>query len=268
MLPDFALVRPTTIEGALGHVDEDALPCAGGTELLIAMRGRLLQPATLVDLKRIPELRHIRLDGNRLVIGAVATHEEVATNLLVREHAPLLAQVERTVGNPRVRAQGTLGGNVCFAEPKSDVLTALTALEAELVLAGGGGTRMVPAGEFQRGPYWTVREPRELLTEIRIPRPARRGVYVKFQTRERPTVGVALVVASGGGGCRMVVGAVGDLAVVIEAPSLDAIDPAAVADAVDPVAELTESVEYKRHVAAVTAGRARERMAEALADAH
>lgn len=266
MLPDFALVRPTTVEEALGQIDEDALPCAGGTELLLAMRGRVLEPGTLVDLKRIPQLREVRLEADRLVIGAAATHDAVASSAHVRAHAPLLAEVVRTVGNPRVRAQGTLGGNLCFAEPRSDVLTALIALEAELVLASSAGSRTVPAGEFQLGPYWTVREPNELVTEIRIPRPGRRGVYLKFQTHERPTVGVALVTASDGRRCRMVVGAVGDLPVVIGAPSLEAIDPAAVAGAVDPVADLTESAEYKRHVAAVMAQRARERMVETLVE--
>jgi len=268
VLPDFRLVRPTTLEEALAQIGEDALPYAGGTELFIAMRGRLLQPGTLVDLKRVRGLADIRVDDGWLVVGAAATHDAVAGSEAVREHAPLLADVAPGVGNPRVRAAGTVGGNLCFAEPKSDVVTALVALGAELTLASAEDTRTVPAAEFHRGPYWTVREDRELLTEIRIPpAPDRRGVYVKFQTRERPTVGVALVTDWGSGACRLVVGAVGEVPVSLEFPSLGAVDPAAAAEAVDPVADLTESVEYKRHVTAVMAARAKERLEEAVAGA-
>ena len=268
MLPDFALVRPATLEEALGLIGEDALPYVGGTELLIAMKGRLLQPGTLVDLKHIEALREIRTEAGCLVIGAASTHDAVTRSDLVREHAPLLVEVEPTVGNPRVRSTGSLGGNLCFAEPKSDVLTALMALEASVTLVSLSGSREVAVAEFQRGPYWTVCEQDELMTEIRIPRlPGRRGVYEKFQTRERPSVAVALLADPDGGTCQVVVGAVGDVPVALEFASLATVDPAAVANAVDPVPDLTESAEYKRHVTAVMVTRARERLEEALAGA-
>src|SRR5262245_34013181 len=98
------------------------------------MRMGLLTPSGLVDLKRIPELRDITMAEGALVIGAGATHDNVARNQVVRSQAPLLAEVEDMVGNARVRAQGTVGGNLCFAEPRSDVIALLTAFEATLVL--------------------------------------------------------------------------------------------------------------------------------------
>ncbi|HKC27635.1 MAG TPA: FAD binding domain-containing protein, partial [Jatrophihabitans sp.] len=139
----------------MSALGEDSLPYAGGTELLLAMKMGLLTPATLVDLKRIAELNDISVDGARLRVGAGATHDEIARHPLVRTHAPLLAAVEERVGNARVRAQGTLGGNVCFAEPRSDVIALLIAVDARLVLRSPAGERDVPAADFVLGPYWT-----------------------------------------------------------------------------------------------------------------
>ncbi|MCW2645853.1 MAG: aerobic carbon-monoxide dehydrogenase medium subunit [Pseudonocardiales bacterium] len=254
-LPAFTLHRPRSAADAIALLDEDCLAYSGGTELLMAMRMGLIRPTALVDLKRIDELNTITLGADRLLIGAGASHDRVAGDALVAEHAALLATAERLVGNARVRAQGSIGGNICFAEPRSDVATVLVALDATVLLQSASSRRSVPATEFFLGPYWTAREPGELLTAISIPLPAPAGVYLKFQTVERPTVAVAAV-ALPEGGYRIVVGAVGDLPVSADYAQLTAVDAADLAARVEPVSDLTGSERYKRHVTEVFVRRA------------
>ena len=256
MLPAFEVLRPVSVDEAVGLLDEDNIPYWGGTELLLAMKMGLLVPDGVVDLKRISELRTIRCEADRLVIGAGATHEEVANNASVRSVCPLLSDVESRVGNARVRAQGTIGGNLCFAEPRSDIATILMALDGQVTLRSSGGIRVVPIAEFMLGAYWTAREPGELLVDVWLLLPSATGVYLKFQVTERPTVGVAAVVLPGGSTCRLVIGAVGELPRVFDFPNWESVDAGALAEAVEPVPDLTGSVEYKRHVTAVFIRRA------------
>lgn len=263
MLPPFELLRPTTTAEAAALISEDRVPYCGGTELLLAMKVGLLRPDALVDLKQVPELRTITVDGDRLVIGATATHLAVSHHPLVRQHAPMLVDVEHRVGNARVRAQGSIGGNLCFAEPKSDVGTALVAYGATVRLVSPDGAREISVEELLEGAYSTTREPEELLVSISVPLdPERRAAYVKFQTMERPTVGVAVVSAGGTSGCRLVVGAVGEELFVVDVDDVADLDADDVAARIDPIADLTGSVRYKRHVTAVFVRRA----ASALVD--
>lgn len=261
-LPPFALHRPTSLAEVESLIDEDCVAYSGGTELLMAMRMGLIRPGALVDLKRVPELQVLRVADGGLRIGAGLSHDRIANDPLVGEHAALLAAAERTVGNARVRAQGTIGGNICFAEPRSDVATVLIALDARLVLRGAGGERTVATSEFFLGPYWTAREPNELLTTIVIPLPCPTGVYVKFQTVERPTVAVAAVNLPAGG-VRVVVGAVGDLPVSVDRPGIGDVDAAELAARVEPVTDIVGSQRYKRHVTEVYVRRALDGLATA-----
>ncbi|MDT4894283.1 MAG: aerobic carbon-monoxide dehydrogenase medium subunit [Pseudonocardiales bacterium] len=261
-LPTFDLHRPRSVAEAIALIDEDCVPYGGGTELLMAMRMGLMRPTGLVDLKRIPELGGIELGDGVLAIGAGASHDQIARHDLVATHAALLATAEQLVGNARVRAQGTIGGNICFAEPRSDVATVLVALDAALVLRSASGQRSVPAADFFLGPYWTVREPGELLVSVTIPLPAPTGVYVKFQTVERPTVAVAAVHRPDGA-VRVVVGAVGELPTAADYADLGAVDADDLAARVEPVSDLTGSERYKRHVTQVIVRRAIAQLAEA-----
>jgi carbon-monoxide dehydrogenase medium subunit len=228
------------------------------------MRVGLLRPTTLVDLKRIPVLQVVEEAGGRVRIGGSATHRAVARHPAVRSRLPGLADVLERVGNARVRAMGTLGGNVCFAEPRSDVATALVALDGDVVLASPQGDRTIPVAEFVEGPYTTARRHDELLVRFEVPvDDARRFVYLKHQTMERPTVGVAAVSWDGGRRIRLVVGAVSDRPLVVEGDGGEPIDPAAVAEAVEPVPDLAGSERYKRHVTGVVVARALARLGAA-----
>lgn len=255
MLPAFALQRPTTLEEALALIDDDAVPYWGGTELLLAMKMGLYRPGVLVDLKRLPELAGIAVTADGLVIRAGVTHAEIASSPIVSEHAALLAVASRTIGNARVRAQGTIGGNLCFAEPRSDVATVLAALDGRIRLRSSGGARELRAADFIRGAFDADRTPQEILVEIVVPLPAPTGVYRKYQTVERPTVVVALV-RPDSGGYRAVIGAVAEVPFVVEAETLDDVDAAAIAAEIDPIADLTGQEDYKRHVTRVFVERA------------
>jgi carbon-monoxide dehydrogenase medium subunit len=199
VLRAFEIHQPASVEAASrlrGQYGDDSAFYAGGTELLLAMKEGLLRYAHLIDVKTIGGLDAIRHDGQarELRIGALATHSAIEHDAVIREHFPLLAEVERSVANVRVKNVGTIGGNLCFAEPHADPGTLFLVCGATLTLAGASGTREVPVEEFFRDAYETSRAPEEILTEVRLPvfGPHTRGAYLKFGFHERPTLGVAL----------------------------------------------------------------------------
>jgi carbon-monoxide dehydrogenase medium subunit len=255
VLPAFRLARAYTVADALAMMAEGATPYCGGTELFLAMRMGLLRPPILVDLKRVAELRGVRRAGDTVVIGAGTTHAEIVADPIVRAAAPFLVDVVRRVGNPRVRAQGTVGGNLCFAEPRSDVTTALVCLGATVTLRSAEATRTVPVENFVLGAFETERDDSELLTEVSVPASAAdRFVYLKYQIQERPTVAVGML--AGEHGVRLVIGAAGECPVWTDVDSVGDIDVPAMVERLEIVEDVTGSDDYKRHVAGVYARRA------------
>ena len=198
MLRPFELHRPTTAAEAcalLASLGEDAVPYAGGTELLLLMKEGLLRPRHLVDIKRIPGLGAITERDERLVIGATVTHRTVERSAVVRARAPLVTAVARHVANVRVRNVGTVGGNLAFADPHSDLATLFLALDATVDLVSPRGGRTLALDEFVRGPWDTTRADDELLASVTVmpERGRTAAAYVKFGMHERPTLGVAVV---------------------------------------------------------------------------
>jgi carbon-monoxide dehydrogenase medium subunit len=189
--------RPATLAAALELLakhEDDASPIAGGTELLVALKAKVLRYAHLIDLKQIRGLRGVATgpDGD-IVIGALSTHFELAHDPLIRERIPAYARLSDNIANIRVRVAGTLGGNLCFAEPHADPPALLAALGAEVLLAGPDGERRVLLADFIESEFTTVRQPNEILTAIRIPSPPAnaRFAYRSFGHLERPAVGIA-----------------------------------------------------------------------------
>src|SRR5581483_7426677 len=176
MLPPFQLHRPWTLDEATALLDEhgdDAALYCGGTELLLLLKLGFASFGHLVDLKQLDELRGVRAENGTLVVGGAVTHRALERDPLVLERLPALATMERGVANVRVRNVGTLGGNLCFADPHSDPATFLLALDAEVECGrGGGSSRRIPLADFLVGPYQTSLGPGEVLTALRIPVPA------------------------------------------------------------------------------------------------
>jgi len=277
-LRQFAIHQPQDVKEAsemLGHYGEKGRLYAGGTELLLAMKHDLLRYEHLVDAKTIPGLSKIELTDSTIRIGALATHRSIENSSLVKEKLPVMTEMERNVANVRVRATGTLGGNLCFAEPHSDPAALLLALQAKARVQGGGGERVLEMHELIVGAYETTLGPDELLTGIDVPvlTPTQRAVYLKFQIHERPTLGLALVLDLDDSGqiinkARAAVGSVSvmpcrsDQADSLLVGSRDQVekqlgDAAQVlADAADPVDDLEGSAEYKRHLIGVFLRRA------------
>jgi len=257
----------------LGELGEKARPYAGGTELLLAMKHDLLRYEHLIDVKTISDLSKIELKNGFLVIGSTATHRAIERSPIVKEKLPVLAQMETKVANVRVRASGTLGGNLCFAEPHSDPATLLLALGARAHVQGRAGSKTLGLDKLITGVYETSLAADELLVGVEIPIPAssHRAAYLKFQLHERPTLGLALVLGVEGDNitaARAVVGSVNtiptqsDEANTLLAGSKAQVEKQlpdaakALAEAADPVGDLEGSAEYKRHLIGVFLKRA------------
>jgi carbon-monoxide dehydrogenase medium subunit len=279
VIPRFALARPADLAGAFAAWDDaggDAAWYAGGTELLQVMKMGLARFGTLIDLKGLAELRGIHVDGSGdVTIGAGTTHREIERSEPVRRRLPGLSELAAHVANIRVRNQGTIGGNLCFAEPHSDPAAFLIACGASVRLAGPGGSRDLPLASFCVASFETARRPEEILVSVTVPgaAPGEGRAYRKAKFRERPAVSVAV---------RLQVrdGAIADATVVVgsmtgiptrvqraeaalagvpaEGRALDetlARAAATMAD-LDAEADLDGSPEFKRHLAGVLLGRA------------
>jgi carbon-monoxide dehydrogenase medium subunit len=183
----FEYERATSVEHALALLERsgpEARVVAGGHSLIPMMKLRLAQPDTLVDINDLTELSYIRVDGSELRIGALTRHAELLNSAVAREHFAILNDAERVIADPVVRNRGTVGGSLCQADPSEDLSAALAAVGATMVIQGRDGSRTVPARGFHTGPYETVVEPAELLTEIRIAiRPGGGSAYEKVERR-------------------------------------------------------------------------------------
>jgi aerobic carbon-monoxide dehydrogenase medium subunit len=272
----FAIHQPKTVAEAsqmLAEYGEKGRLYAGGTELLLAMKHDLLRYEHLVDVKTIPNLDKIEMKNGALVIGSTATHRAIERSSIVKQNFPVFAEMETKVANVRVRASGTLGGNLCFAEPHSDPATLLTALGAKAQVQGKSGTRTIAIDKLITGAYETSLSSDELLAAVEIPAltKTQRAAYLKFQLKERPTLGLALVLDLDGDSIKKSTAVVGSVSAVptqsdkanglltgprsqVEKQLADAAE--ALAQAADPVDDLEGGAEYKRHLIAVFLKRA------------
>jgi carbon-monoxide dehydrogenase medium subunit len=272
----FEYRRPETLDEALDLLatTEDSRPLAGGHSLLPAMKIRLATPAVLVDIGRLPGLAAVTREGDRVTIGALASHASVATSDAVLEACPVLAETAALIGDRQVRNRGTIGGSIANADPAADYPTVLKALGATIAVTGKDGEREVDAGDFFVDVFSTALGPGELVTAVSAPATEGKtgAVYVKHRhpASSYAVVGAAAVVAANGtctsarlvvGGATatpVLVGAAGD-ALVGQAPTEDLIAAAAetVGEALrDPLGDTYASPEYRVHLATVTARRA------------
>lgn len=286
MLRPFELCEPTSVGEAselLARHGEAARIYAGGTELLLAMKEGLIHYDYLVNVKTVPGLAGVRAgaDGS-LRIGAATPHRVLERDPVVRERFPALARMEADVANVRVREVGTLGGNLCFAEPHADPGTLLQVFEATARAERKGGARTIPLEQLFVGPFETCLDGDELLTEIVVPPlPLRSAAaYLKFGFLERPSVGVGVALTLDDGrvaDARVAVGCVGPVPRRMrEAEALlkNRAVPEAVAAlpeagrlaarASEAITDLHGSAEYKEHLVGVLLRRAWERALAAV----
>jgi aerobic carbon-monoxide dehydrogenase medium subunit len=186
--PRFSYTRAQSVDDVLdllGRHGDEARILAGGQSLMPTLNMRLSQPRLLIDINRIEDLKGIALEGDRVRIGAMARHAEVARSEIVAQHLPLIAQAMPHVAHVAVRNRGTFGGSIALADPAAEMPACAVALGATFVLQSVAGRREVAAEDFFRGLYETARRPDELLVEALIPveRPGTVSVFLELARR-------------------------------------------------------------------------------------
>ncbi|HEX7526919.1 MAG TPA: xanthine dehydrogenase family protein subunit M [Gaiellaceae bacterium] len=268
MIPaGFEYARAGSVEEAVELLgSEDAKVLAGGHSLIPMLRLRFARPALLVDVDRLEELRYVRREGDRIAIGALTRHAQIAQDPLLQAACAPLAHAAAHVGDPQVRHRGTIGGSVAHGDPVADLGTILLTLDAELVAVGPGGQRVIPAGEFFTGMFSTALGPQDVLTEIRVPEIAS-GTYLKFVRRslDWATVGVAAARVDGRVQVGLTsMGACPLRALGVEEAFAGGATPAEAAtrtaEGTEPPSDASASAEYRAHLAEVLVRRALEQL--------
>jgi CO/xanthine dehydrogenase FAD-binding subunit len=251
---------------------DDVTIVAGGTDLMPQMHsGKARFGSLLMNIRRVPELAGIALEGDAIRIGALASITDLLESLLVRERLPILAEAADHFASEQVRNGATVGGNVCNASPAGDTLVPLIVLDAAVELAtkpnGAVVTRSLPLREFLTGPGRTQRAPRELLTAVRVPLPPPGFVARFYKHGTRPALDISTISIGIGGvkrgdrleNVRVVFGAVAPTPIrgrateqVLEGRRLDAaaIEAAAEAahDEVRPISDVRGSAWYRQEL--------------------
>jgi len=280
MIPGaFDYHRPRSLAEAVKLLGElpDARALAGGHSLIPMMKLRLAAPTALVDLAGIAELKGIREEGGRIVIGAITTQHELLGSDLLARRLPLLRETAEVIADPQVRYMGTLGGNVANGDPGNDMPAVMLCLDATYRLAGPGGGRSVKARAFYQGAYVTALQAGEILTAVEIPLPpAGQGqAYEKLKRKvgDYATAAAAVTLTRSGGkvgACAIALTNLADTpllasdaAAAVVGTALDAAALKAVARAaeeiMEPAADGRGPVEYRTKVGGIMVVRALQR---------
>ncbi len=186
MIPSaFEYERATSLDDALAKLaatNGAGKLIAGGHSLVPLMKLRLTEPATLIDIARIPGLAGVRDVDGAIEVGAGTVHHEVATSSLLRQQCPVVAETAGTIGDPQVRNRGTLGGSLAHADPAADYPAVMLAVDAEIHLRSARGPRVVPARDFFQDLFTVDLGPDEIITAVRFA-PVRAAAYAKLYQR-------------------------------------------------------------------------------------
>ncbi|MCB8883126.1 xanthine dehydrogenase family protein subunit M [Acidisoma cellulosilytica] len=271
MIPrPFAYHAPDSIGAAialLSDFGDQAKLLAGGHSLLPMMKLRFAAPEHLIDLRRIKGIRGIDMQGDEISIGAMTTEREILASPLLAMHLPLLVETARQIADPQVRYKGTIGGDIAHGDPGNDHPAVMLALDARFVLVGPHGERVVPAADFFLGTYVTAIEPDEVMTQVRISKPAvgSGACYAKLKrkTGDFATAAAAVVLRMDRGICADIAIALTNVApTAMRAEAAEnalrgrPVEDAAIAEAGDlamaacePAADLRGDEAYKRAMA-------------------
>jgi aerobic carbon-monoxide dehydrogenase medium subunit len=269
-LPPVDYEAPRTVSEAvdlLAEHEDQASVLAGGQSLIPLLALRLARPAVLIDINGIAELSGVSAADGWLVIGAMTREYVAEESGTVADTVPLLAAALPLIGHEAIRSRGTIGGSMAHADPAAELPAVARALDAEFVLRGQSGERVVPAAEWFEGYLSTARRPDELLVAVRFPT-AGRGTGISFQEIARrhgdfAIVGLAASLTLSGDAisdARLAFAGLSDVPVraagaedllLGERPSAELFDAAArrATDNVDPPADLHGSSEYRKKVA-------------------
>ncbi len=194
----FDYYDPRSLDEALGLLrrhGRDARVLAGGQSLVPRLNLRILTPAVVVDLNRVPELAYVRQTNGLVSFGAMTRQRAIQFSDLVSAKLPLLGEAIRLIGHLPTRTRGTIGGSLAFADPAAELPALVTALDGDLVVRGPTGERTLKPAEFFVGSFATALAPEELLVEIRLPAapPASGAAFEELALRENhfALVGVA-----------------------------------------------------------------------------
>jgi aerobic carbon-monoxide dehydrogenase medium subunit len=275
--PRFEYHAPRSVGEAvalLGQLGSDAKLLAGGHSLLPMMKLRFAEPAHLIDINRIPELRGIREEGSTVVIGAMTVENDLITSPILQNKVPLLCEAAKLIADPQVRNRGTIGGDIAHGDPGNDHPALSIAIEASFVLEGPNGRRTVAADGFFLGTYMTLLEENEVMCEIHVPAFAPGTGYayekLKRKTGDWATAGCAVVMRKTGdtiSHVRIALTNVAPTALRVEAAEaallgqpLTAATAQAAADAAtaacEPAEDLRGDIEYKTAMAGAMVKRA------------
>ena len=261
-------VEPASLSEALEilSADDEARCLAGGATLVAMLNADLVEPSTLIGLRRIDELAGITVSGDHIRIGAMTTHTQIAADERLRGNAAVVRDAAGQIAHPAVRNMGTIGGAVCHADPNADFPGALVAANAALEAVGPSGTRQIPADEFFLDYLETSLEEDEILSAVLAPvEPAdARGRHLKFSRThgDYATISVSLALVMEGDACsyaRVAVGSAGPAPIHLDevdslltgsALTAEAINQAGrkLAEAADPVDDVRGSAEYRRMI--------------------
>lgn len=273
----FEFRRASTVEEAVGQLEElgdDAKLLAGGQSLVPMMNFRLVRPSALVDVTGIGGLQYVEGEGEGLRIGALTPHRwvELMEEPEVLEGFGVLKRAARWVGHYPIRTRGTFGGSIAHADPSAEWCMLAVLLDAEIIVLGPGGERVIPASEFFYGFFMTALEPTEMVVEVRFPEPAPHAAIQEFARRagDFAIVAAAVSVDASEGKSRsasVVLGGVADVPLrvekaekVLEGAELgaEAFEEAGreAARAIDPASDIHGSAVYRRDLASVLVKRA------------
>jgi len=272
----FDYYQPESLKEAYQLMEKlkgEALYVAGGTDVIVKIKQKAIQPDALISLRRVQEIRDIKENGG-VVIGAGVLFREIENSELIARNHEALWQASRVLANPQIRNVATIGGNLCNAAPSADSAPPLLAMEAEVELEGPGGSRKIMLEDLFKGPGETAMEPEEIMTRIVVPRqPANTATSFLKIGRVSQDIAIAnaaaLVTMEGGicKKCRLAVGAVAPVPLrlksieekvegqKIEEDLLQEVEKM-VTEAVSPITDVRSTAQYRRAVSGVLVKRA------------
>jgi CO/xanthine dehydrogenase FAD-binding subunit len=255
------VLSPHSLEVALRLKAErpDAVPIAGGTDVMVALNFDRLRPPALLNLNEVPELRGWSRENGTLRLGAGLTYAEAMEEQLA-ELLPALAEASRTVGSPQIRNRGTIGGNLGTASPAGDALPPLLVAGARVVVASVRGERTIPLSEFVVGVKRNALAEDELVVAVLVDAGEARETFMKVGPRNAMVIAVVSLAVRVDGELRAAFGSAGPVPTLVRAELGDVQSfPDRVAEAASPIDDVRGTALYRRHALRVLTKRALDR---------